>query len=76
MKCCERILACFCRVSESPWIYKLDRILTEVVVPVMAALVMLGVLVAVSALAPFAGADRTDARSIKARPEGGWFPAA
>ena len=42
----------------------------------MAALVMFGVLVAISALAPFLGADRTDARSLKARPEGGWFPAA
>ena len=42
----------------------------------MAALVMFGVLIAVSALAPFLGADRTDARSLKARPQGGWYPAA
>lgn len=42
----------------------------------MAVLVLLGVLVVTSVLAPFVGADRTDARSIKARPKSGWFPAA
>ena len=42
----------------------------------MAVFVLFGVLIAISALAPFMGADRTDARSIKARPQGGWFPAA
>ena len=42
----------------------------------MAVLVLLGVLVATSVLAPFLGADRTDARSIKARLKSGWFPAA
>lgn len=42
----------------------------------MAVLVLLGVLVVTSVLAPFVGADRTDARSIQARPKSGWFPAA
>ena len=50
--------------------------LVEVVVKIMAVLVLLGVLVVASVLAPFLGADRTDARSIKARPQSGWFPAA
>jgi hypothetical protein len=42
----------------------------------MAVLVFFGVLVATSVLAPFLGADRTDARSVKARPRAGWYPAA
>jgi hypothetical protein len=42
----------------------------------MAVFVLFGVLLAVSVLAPFLGADRTDARSVKARPKAGWFPAA
>ncbi len=42
----------------------------------MAVLVFLGVLVATSLVAPFLGADRSDARSVKARPQAGWYPAA
>ena len=42
----------------------------------MAVLVFFGVLVATSILAPFLGADRSDGRSVKARPQAGWFPAA
>jgi hypothetical protein len=42
----------------------------------MAVFVLFGVLVAVSALAPFTGADRSDGRSVEAHPESGWYPAA
>jgi hypothetical protein len=42
----------------------------------MAVLVFFGVLVVTSVLAPFLGADRTDARPVKARPRAGWYPAA
>jgi hypothetical protein len=47
-----------------------------VVVKVMAILVLFGVLVVASLVAPFLGADRSDARSVKARPKAGWYPAA
>jgi hypothetical protein len=47
-----------------------------VVIKVMAVLVLLGVLVATSVLAPIFGADRSDGRSVEARPPAGWFPAA
>jgi hypothetical protein len=43
---------------------------------VMAVFVLFGVLVAVSALAPFTGADRSDGRSVEAHPQSGWYPAA
>ncbi len=42
----------------------------------MAVLVFFGVLVATSLAAPFLGADRSDARSVEARPQSGWYPAA
>jgi len=42
---------------------------------VMAVVVLFSVLVATCLLAPFLGADRTDARSVKARPKSGWYPA-
>ena len=42
----------------------------------MAVLVFFGVLVATSIAAPFLGADRSDARSVDARPRAGWYPAA
>jgi hypothetical protein len=45
-------------------------------VTAMAVLALFGVLIATSIVAPFLGADRGDARSVKARPKAGWFPAA
>ena len=42
----------------------------------MAVFVLFGVIVAICLLAPFTGADRTDARSIEAHPKSGWYPAA
>lgn len=42
------------------------------VIPVI--LVLLLILLAVSLLAPWLGADRSDGRSETARPESGWFP--